>query len=345
MRCLSAASDERGAVSVLMALLVVPLLGVGALVLDVGALVQERRELQSGADAAALAVAKDCAGSLGCGAYTATADDFADANALDLDSNIDEVCGDPELPACTDPPTVPEGVLGYVRVIDSTQEVSSGTNQITYGLARVFGQTGATVRASAVAAWGPVGSATTIPLTFSQCELEFLLEAGGGPQAGPPFTGNPQVIFFHDGPTSDDGDPCDTTVNESGSDLPGGFGWLDADENCEAEIENGDTVSDDPGVEAPSDCDPSEWLNQTLLIPIYDTLSGTGNNGQYHIIGFAAFYLTGYRFPGDTSPPACDPPNTCITGYFTNSVTAGGEFGTCDLPDPQFCAVTVKMVG
>ena len=83
MRSLSRRHDERGAVAFFMAVVMVVVLGFGALVLDIGALVQERRELQSGADAAALAVAKDCAGSLGCGAYIATAEDFADANALD----------------------------------------------------------------------------------------------------------------------------------------------------------------------------------------------------------------------------------------------------------------------
>ena len=42
----------------MIAILMVPLLGMGALVIDVAALVQERRELQNGADSAALAVAK-----------------------------------------------------------------------------------------------------------------------------------------------------------------------------------------------------------------------------------------------------------------------------------------------
>ena len=340
--------DERGAVAVFLAIILVVVLGFGAFVLDVGALVQERRELQNGADAGALAVAKDCAGSLGCAGYgfipQDRADDFVDANALDLDSNVDDVCGTDTfgiLLACTDPPAVPEGVQGYVRVVDSTQEVSTGASEITFSLGQVLGLTGATVDASAVAAWGAVGSATTIPLTFSQCELDLLLAAGGGVQEGPPFSGDPQTILFHTNAES-----CVPTGNSSGSDLSGGFGWLDADDNCQTEIENGDTVGEDPGASADNSCDPSEWVNRTLLIPIYDQVSDQGGqNGEYHVVGFAAFYLTGYRFPGDTSPPACDPPDTCITGYFTTFVTGGGEFGTCDLPDPQFCAVTVKMVG
>ena len=41
--------------------MLVVLIGVGALVIDSGALYAERRQLQNGADAAALAVAQDCA--------------------------------------------------------------------------------------------------------------------------------------------------------------------------------------------------------------------------------------------------------------------------------------------
>src|ERR1043165_3858879 len=54
---------ERGAVAVTVAILLGGgvLLGFAALVVDVGQLYAEREELQSGADAAALAVAKACA--------------------------------------------------------------------------------------------------------------------------------------------------------------------------------------------------------------------------------------------------------------------------------------------
>ena len=53
--------DERGAVLVWVALMLTVLIGVGALVIDAGALYTEKRQLQNGADAAALAVAADCA--------------------------------------------------------------------------------------------------------------------------------------------------------------------------------------------------------------------------------------------------------------------------------------------
>ena len=55
--------DERGVIGVLVAVLIGGgvLTGMGALVVDVGQLYQERAELQNGADAAALGVAKSCA--------------------------------------------------------------------------------------------------------------------------------------------------------------------------------------------------------------------------------------------------------------------------------------------
>ena len=72
--------------------MMVVLLGMGALVIDVGQLYAERRELQNGADAAALAVAQDCAGG-DCLDETTTADTYADDNAHDGEAGVDEVCG------------------------------------------------------------------------------------------------------------------------------------------------------------------------------------------------------------------------------------------------------------
>ncbi|MGH9181494.1 MAG: pilus assembly protein TadG-related protein, partial [Acidimicrobiales bacterium] len=165
---------ERGATAVVIALLTVPLFGVGARVVDVGALYQEKRELQNGADAAALAVARDC-GNGACGALTGTADSFSDANANDGASNIDSVCGfGPGLFGCTPAPVLPTGSLGYVKVTNSTHDISSGINQITYGLAKVLtNETGKTVRASAVAAWGAPGDGRLAPpLIASVCEVD-----------------------------------------------------------------------------------------------------------------------------------------------------------------------------
>ncbi|MGH9157336.1 MAG: pilus assembly protein TadG-related protein [Acidimicrobiales bacterium] len=339
---------ERGATAVVIALLTVPLFGVGALVVDVGALYQEKRELQNGADAAALAVARDC-GNGACGALTGTADSFSDANANDGASNIDSVCGfGPGLFGCTPAPVLPTGSLGYVKVTNSTHDISSGINQITYGLAKVLtNETGKTVRASAVAAWGAPGDGRLAPpLIASVCEVDDAVDSDGDGvrvfQSGPPYLGSPTTLIFHG---SNPG-PLTCQPTPSGGDLPGGFGWL-ASTNCSAFLTAGDWVATDTGNNGlPSGCSPSAWQNKTILLPIYDLLTGTGSNGRYHVAGFAAFYVVGYKIGNQTwgtgVPCAGQNGNSgrCLVGHFTTYVTSTDSFNGDD-----FGVVGVKITG
>ncbi len=71
--------DESGAVAVTVALLTVVLLGFAAISIDIGANYAEKRQLQNGADAAALALAQDtlCKSALGA---TAAADSWVRSN-------------------------------------------------------------------------------------------------------------------------------------------------------------------------------------------------------------------------------------------------------------------------
>ena len=85
----------RGAIGVLVAVLIGGgvLFGMGALVVDVGQIYQNRAELQNGADAAALAVAKSCAAGT-CAPSIAT--QYATANASKLTggkASVNLVCG------------------------------------------------------------------------------------------------------------------------------------------------------------------------------------------------------------------------------------------------------------
>ena len=350
--------DERGASAVVVALVIVLLFGFTALALDVAALVQERRELQNGADAAALAVAKDCAAGTSCGGYLTTADTYADANADDTQSNVDEVCGvGPGLTGCADPPTLPTGALGYVRATTSTNEVSSPDNpsQVNYRFAPVLSDAfvGKTMHGQAVAAWGSPGSASVLPLTMSECEFDLATSDGttyATPVAGnPPYSGNFRVIKFHSGNNQAQAADC---AAQAGQDtdgdqrLPGGFGWLQTTADCQVEVDAGGWYHETPGSAAPGSstgCDPSLFLNKVVLIPVFDDVNGLGgNNGGYHLEGFAAFYITGFRLSGGawTVNPPCSPPADCIGGYFVKHVAVGEEFG-----GPPMGAVIVKMVG
>lgn len=342
MRTVTRSSDrsERGAVLIWVALMMVMLLGFGVIVIDVGALYKERRELQNGADAAALAVAKDCAEGDCLDEWT-TATYYASRNAEDEVSGVAMVCGvGTVLDVCPEPPDADiEGASGWVFV-----ETLSSPN-VDFVLAPVLDialQEGE-VSATAVAAWGPLGRANTLALTFSQCEYE---AAGGNLETGD-FPSGEVFIYFHG-----DTDLAGTCgAGPSGGDLPGGFGWLD-ETDCEAEIDEDSIVGDDPGASAPSACrDLLEDLfesGEVTILPIYDDTNGlTGNNGTYHIAGFVGFKVLGYRFPGETNPSGFMCPEgqgasaTCIWGEFQEVTEGGnGEFG-----DNDFGATLIKMVG
>jgi uncharacterized membrane protein len=66
-------SSEEGTIAAVVAVMLLVLLGMAALVVDIGDGYWERRMLQNSADAAALAVAGDCVQG-DCGAFIATAD-------------------------------------------------------------------------------------------------------------------------------------------------------------------------------------------------------------------------------------------------------------------------------
>jgi hypothetical protein len=40
-------------------------------------------------------------------------------------------------------------------------------------------------------------------------------------------------------------------------------------------------------------------IGSTLLFPVYDSTSGSGSNLKYHVIGFAGFLVTSYKFKGN----------------------------------------------
>ncbi|MFP5219098.1 MAG: pilus assembly protein TadG-related protein [Actinomycetes bacterium] len=335
-------NDDSGAIAVIVALSSVLLVSFGAIVIDVGALYAERRDLQNGTDAAAFAVAQACAGG-SCGAFDSDAELFADGNASDDASDVTEVCGAgvPELPVCTDAPTGLSG-NGYVRVTARTEELDGG-NLVPPFLAQVLdpSYTGTEVTTDSTVVWGvPSSYGAELAITFSLCEYNNMLASygtiGDPPQqryATEPYDATlERTIYFHK-----DTSPCG--AGPSGADLPGGFGWLDADGTCAATVEDG-WASADPGASATQDCKAAleALLGKTLLIPIFDELNdATGTNGGYHLTSPAGFVLTGWRFPGTTQkssyqPPSssnpCKSPLTCISGFFVKVTGGSGVVGS-----------------
>ncbi len=342
-------SGEDGAMAVLMTILLVVVIRFSALVVDVGAMHAEARQLQNVADAGALAIAQDCAAG-NCGNAATTAQVYAAGNSLD---------------ALSDTAVAIPGVSGAssVTVTASTRDAAGGndgaTNTLRWALAQAMGKSELTFQRSATASWGVLGGpAATIPLTFSMCEWNKLLT--GDPNGSPdPDTDLPsaELTVYHHTQTQSDVNDCS---GPAGQNVAGGFGWLDeaGSGTCSASVDDqgwvgGDTGSGSPTPAATTGCTDAFFaslLGKVVLMPIFgpadgaastDTgIVGTGSNAQYYIRGYAALRITGYRFGGGSpvsSPAPCTNPSRCIRGYFEafytldnvpTGVGAGTDYGT-----------------
>lgn len=290
MRRLRKSPDsERGTVSVMTALLLVVLLGFTALVVDVGMLYAEKAQLQNGADAAALAVAQECALSLAstnCATASPLAAGYAKSNANDGLSNIQSVQLNKS--------------AGTVTVTTGAQQAGGEANKVSLSFARILGFDSAEVGASAGAQWGsPKAGPIIFPAAFSVCQVEGRVDGGlqrlglhGGSYANPACNYGP-----------------------SGAPVPGGFGWLAQIEGqCGGYIdllvqEGGSST----GNNEPPNCTTvfNKWSTElnagrrpTVLLPVFNQVSGTGAGAVYKISSFAAFEVAGWKFSGGTSLPS-----------------------------------------
>lgn len=386
--------DERGGVAVLVAVLISGgvLLGVGALALDVGQLYQNRAELQSGAEAAALAVARSCVAST---CAPGVAPQYANANASALTGHlaaIDLVCGSGSLSACpastgtmTDCPPPPASG-NYVDVHTSTQ-TPSGT-LLPPVLARTLlgngSYSGTNVKACAQAEWGGADQSNSLAITISVCAWQGLV--------GTDTDGDASNSVDTDGDSDDNGafntpialyikgksKPC---AGPGGGNVAGGFDWLNTDtdndgENTSDTDNDGDasgsctafinlvtsTTYNNTGNNVSSACqtalenDIASYLAGnpvTVYLPVFDSVSGTGTNASYQIIGLAGFVITGYsHMPYNpqqdginsicgTSSSTSGNNAPCIQGYFKPGLDPVGSIGG----GTNFGAIAVQLTG
>jgi Flp pilus assembly protein TadG len=347
--------DEAGGTLIFVAIAMVVLIGFAALAIDLGRAYGERRELQTGADAGALAIAYDCVAGLCGGAYdeASTADTFADLNVKDGTATISEVALDTG--------------AGTVRVETRTED-ELGNNDFDMLLATVLGVIDFDIRADATVAWGPFGGGVTLPLAFSECEWEQFGEPGfvedGGflhrkasvdagllpPASGYAYASEYVRIYFHGDQEVDEGLDCHESP--SGQDLAGGFGWLYPTSGCSRPVEIGEWVPVDPGEGTPNACRVAldSLIGEVVLIPYFDDLRDTGAGAEYQIAGIGALYVTGFSFPaaehgsiipGETDPcPLQSTSDRCMEGYMIGDwVAEGGDIG-----GPDFGVNVVKFI-
>lgn len=306
--------SERGAVTLIVAFLLVVLLGFAALAIDVGALYAEKAQLQNGADAAALAIAGDCAAGA-CGTPTTTASRLANGNANDGSSGVSSI-------------TFPQTTT--VRVETNSRDATTGSNSFSLFFARVLGISSADVRASAQASWGPPSTGTTLPWTMSECVFEKYLTPSqlAQLQSTGNFTGDP--VPTHILMRYDSNAPTYPGCAAQNGYEPGGFGWLTTDSGCSTNISVSAQVNGQPGNHFPNApaCSTvlSTIMDKPVLVPLFNSATGNGSNATYTLVGFGAFQVTGYRFSGsggvsDSLAPSCTGNCRGIQGFFARFVS------------------------
>ncbi len=352
--------DDRGGIGVLIAILFASgvLLGVAALVVDVGLLYVVQGRLQDGADAAALAIARSCAAG---SCMPSVAETYIGQNgsaggppaaslicgSADLGTCPEDGCGaadgSRQLTAC--PPSWPGQ-----NFVDVSATATLGTAQLPMNFARtLLGSRSAdsgqgTVAACAQAAWGAPASALVTALTVPYCAW---YQATGGGQSYPPLPS--ATASTSPAPTADVVLRLGSQYQESsdgGCAGPGlgSFGWIqDQTGACSAELTGGYPGDSSGGtISAPTLCEQAIASAQAartfLVIPVYTSMTSQYGVNDYQLAGFAAFVVTGYQFPDLSAPdwlnPAasCDQSASCVDGYFTKTLIPGtGTIGGQDL--------------
>lgn len=320
MRRLKHFPTDRGAVAVWVALLMVPLLVVAALAIDVGSAYADRQRLQTGADAAALAIAQHCAAGRPCD----------DATALGIAR---------ELASANDPLG---GAASVTEVDLDAQEawVEVQTGSVSdHWFAPVMGADESAVAARGAASWSGTLPGS-LPLTFSFCAIQALTGAtvttgGSGRPALDITEPTGEVVLSAKGNTTFEAVVAACQSKRGWSAAPGNFGWLDVEGNdcfgLLVGIETG-VVSGSPGASPVKECKDeaaafAAFISSStpLLIPVYSGVEGTGNNTKFHIAGYAIVELEGIAFPnlGQISN-SCD--KTCVDVRIIDWIDADADF-------------------
>jgi hypothetical protein len=313
------ARREDAQATVLTLVFLVVLLGMAALVLDIGSWYRADRAAQSTADAAALAGAQ------------ALPEDAAEAKTLAQEY------------------ATKNGGFGSGGATISSKIVSNDTITVSVKrpapgfFAKLFGVNSVTVGATAVARAAGVSSVKYVapitvhykhpllnctgPATHPTCDpdftttttldLEDLHQRGGGNGAG----AFGLINLNYGDPTGNVGAEvlADWLLNGFQDELPTGIYYSAPSAN----FNNSQFLASLDSV-----------LGKEVLFPVYRLLSGPGSNAKYDIIGWVGFVITSYDASGS---------NGTLTGHFT-SYTAQGVQATGG-GNPYFGVKKVELVG
>jgi hypothetical protein len=303
--------DERGQAIVLMTLSLVVIMGMAALVLDVGNWFHTKRRLQGTADAAALAGAQLLPNDSSGAQSQALA--YANKNGGDVaGANI----------------TVTSTVLPNDTISVRARKTDPGI------FSGILGIASADIDARAKARVGPPSRAKYVAPMVVYCDHPLIHNCNGN--STPDFFSNTTMDYDPMGAPGAFG-----MLNLGGESNPGASeeaDWILHGFNKYLGLGN---YRSDPGAKFSSSNiqDALEVRRGTvLLFPVFRVLGGTGQNAEYEIIGWIGFHLNTYEVHGN---------NATLHGYFTEFIaqgilasTGGGESG----PSSSFGVKSIQLI-
>jgi hypothetical protein len=311
---MSARKNESGQAFVLMALTLLVIMGMAALVVDVGNWYHTKRRLQGTADAAALAGAQflpqDSAGA------QATALSYADKNGGDV-AGADI--------------TVTTSVVADDTISVRAKKTDAGV------FSGILGIAGADISARAKARVGPPVKAKHVAPMVVYCDHPLIHNCNG--DSAPDFgEGNPTTMDY---------DPMGAPGAYGMLNLDGGSGTPGTADEAEwilhgfdRYLPTGDYRSD-PGAKF-SSSNIQDALQarkgSALLFPVFKQLDGTGQNAVYEIIGWIGFHLNAFEVHGN---------NATLHGYFTEFIAIGilaGSGSGGSGPSSSFGVKSIQLI-
>ena len=303
-----------GQAYVLTILFLVVLLGMAAAVLDVGSWYRAHRSLQATVDAAALAGAQALPQSTGTASALAT--QYAAKN------------GGGSMK------------VSFSKTVYANDTITvEGTRPAPGFFAKVFGVESITVRAHAKARAGYPTAAKWVAPIVVNVKHPMLQNC----PADPPCKDDTVLNYYHlktkppqnDGPgsfgfinlTGDNG----VGSNELGNWISQGFDqYLYV--NADYYVSTGNPFS---STNIKGALDQKVQEGDVLLFPVYDKLTGTGNNAKYHIVAFAAFLITSMDLTGN---------NEKFYGHFESITWDGIQADSVGSAPPNFGVKSVSLV-
>lgn len=287
--------EQRGQASVLTLIFLTVLLGMAALVLDIGSWYRADRYTQSTADAAALAGAQALPEDAG--EASSLASNYASKNGGGLDTVAVSSSIAPNDTIRVRIARQSPGIFTKLFGLDSTRVGSAATARVgALGQAMYVAPIVVNVKHPALHCGGT--EMRPLPCFGEPTELDLLdLHSPGGKNAAGSFG----LINLTGDPDGNVGANVLAEWMDRGYDKMMPLGKYTAAPS--ANFNNGqfqDAISD--------------RIGDDVLFPIYDTLTGPGSNAQYNVIGWIGFHVTSYHAGGS---------NGWVRGWFTRVIWAG----------------------